>query len=116
MIDPVIRSLSVVRDGVVQRSVTASPTLVAVSPVTISGSFSEGGSGGPGLAHPAKRTAMTAAPAAVTAVIRTVNATGQPASGRLLSKIGIQPEAIAFSESTWWQGRRQKNFTNQAIV
>ena len=62
-IGPAIGILSVVREGVVHCSLTSSPTRLAVSPVTISGSFSDGGCGGPGLAHPLSRANVNATPA-----------------------------------------------------
>ena len=79
---PAMSSLSVVRVGVVQCSVTASPTRVAVSAVaaTTSGSLSDGDSGGPGLAHPA----------------RPAHRASRAAPDRLRSKTIIQTEAIAF--------------------
>jgi hypothetical protein len=62
VIAPLMRSLSVVRSGVVQCSLTSSPTRVAVSPEeTSAGRLRVGGSGGPGLAHPARRVRAIAA-------------------------------------------------------
>jgi hypothetical protein len=81
-IGPLIGSLSVVRKGVVQRKVTASPARLALRSVTVSGNFRDGGNGGPGLAHPAK---SARANAAVTT----------PA--HRLWQFGIQPEAIAIA-------------------
>ncbi len=97
-IGPAISSLSVVRDGVVQCSLTSSPTRLAVNPETTSGSFSDGGSGGPGLAHPLSRASASAAPSATASKLHLAHTTGRSVSDRLSSQIIIQPEAIAFLE------------------
>jgi hypothetical protein len=63
VIGPLIEGLSVVSVGVVQCSLTSSPTRDAVSPVEITaGRFRVGGNGGPGLAHPVSRTSVIPAP------------------------------------------------------
>ena len=64
---PLMGSLSVVRGSVVQWSWTSSPTRVAaVKPAAMTaGRLSVGGSGGPGLAHPARRMMARVPPTAV---------------------------------------------------
>ena len=89
---PLTGSLSVLWVGVVQCSRTSSPTRVAVSvvPDTICGRFSVGGSGGPGLAHPA--SAITAANTALPYKTKPARRT----QCGLFRAICIQTEAIAF--------------------
>jgi hypothetical protein len=93
---PAMSSLSVVSVGVVQCSVTASPTRVAVSAVeaTTWGSLSDGGSGGPGLAHPARPAKMASRASSIP--VRAGRPCSRAAAGRMWCQICIQTEAIAF--------------------
>jgi transcriptional regulator with XRE-family HTH domain len=70
---------------------------VAVIPAaeTSSGRFKLGASGGPGLAHPASRIRVAAAPAVICVPI-------QPASGRFLRTICIQSKGYSISRA--WRG------------